>query len=164
MTWSNCILKFSGLAHEFGRYWKEDWKCYTKCNNAVILLQLTQWNRYFSNMFFGSSRVHCVWIQSCSLSLDPVMFIVFGSSHAHGSECCIVFSLTGNSTVFQSHPFVIQWSVLSIVFHCLKFPLFMPFSHDPVIKMLHCLFVVLKILLFSISFCYDPCYLTKYFL
>ena len=43
------------------------------------------------------------------------------------------------------------------VFHCLfiilKIPLFsMPFNHDSVIRMFHCLFIVLKIPLFSMPF------------
>jgi hypothetical protein len=47
------------------------------------------------------------------------------------------------------------------MFHCLsivlKIPLFfMPSSHDPVIKMFRCLFIVLKISLFSIPSSHDP--------
>jgi hypothetical protein len=48
------------------------------------------------------------------------------------------------------------------MFHCLfivlKIPLFsMPFSrHDPVIRMFHCLFIVLKISLFSMPSSHDP--------
>jgi hypothetical protein len=47
------------------------------------------------------------------------------------------------------------------MFHCLfivlKISLFsMPSSHDPVIRMFHCLFIVLKISLFSMPSSHDP--------
>jgi hypothetical protein len=46
------------------------------------------------------------------------------------------------------------------MFHCLfivlKIPLFsMPSSHDPVIRIFHCLFIVLKILRFSMPSSHD---------
>jgi hypothetical protein len=56
------------------------------------------------------------------------------------------------------HPVTIQWSECSIVFSNLfsKFPLFsISFSHDPMVGMFHCLFIVLRIPLFSISFSHD---------
>ena len=51
----------------------------------------------------------------------------------------------------------VQAVIAGCLFIVLKILLFsMSFSHDPVIRMFHCLFIVLKISLFSMSSSHDP--------
>ena len=72
------------------------------------------------------------------------------------SECSIPFSFFWKSHCSPSShdPLIKMFHFLFIV---LKIPLVsMPSSHDPVMRMFHCLFIVLKIPLFSMISSYDP--------
>ena len=67
------------------------------------------------------------------------------------SECSIVFSLFRKS---HCSPFIQSWSsdqIVPLSFHCFEnLTVLHSSSHDPVIRIFHCLFIVLKISLFSI--------------